>query len=252
MNLLTHPGESQPLRPVESAKALARRDQGDSNTNRPPYRPRRLFVLARHGESAANQAGVISSDPAHPVPLTARGESQARQLGSQLFNLNIDIAICTGLVRTQRTIELALGARLIPILIDRDFDEIRAGALDGATIQEYWSWKEHHAGRERFPHGESIDDAFIRYSKGFGVCCREASRLRWSCSTSSPCAGFRLLPPKPNHFPNSDGDIANGVPYLFDDSAIERAANRLETRARSDKGGLRRQGAPEPDGRGGT
>ena len=252
MNLLTHPLESQPLRPIGPATALARRDQRDSNTNRTQLRPRRLFVLARHGESAANEAGVASSDPAHPVPLTALGESQARQLGSQLFNLNIDIAICTGFVRTQRTIELALGARPVPILIDRDFDEIRAGDLDGATIQEYWSWKEHHTGRQRFPQGESIDDAFVRYAKGL-----RRLLLRSEAATLVVLHEFALrwistAAAETEPFPISVGDIANGVPYLFDDSAIERAANRLETTARSDLGGLRRRGAPEPDGRGRT
>jgi broad specificity phosphatase PhoE len=76
--------------------------------------------LACHGESAANLAGIFSSDPGHLVPLTSRGESQARQLGSQLANLNIDVAVGTAFARTQRTIELALEGRRVPILIDRD------------------------------------------------------------------------------------------------------------------------------------
>jgi broad specificity phosphatase PhoE len=76
--------------------------------------------LACHGESAANLAGIFSSDPGHLVPLTARGESQARQLGSQLADLNIDVAVGTALARTQRTIESALEASRVPILIDRD------------------------------------------------------------------------------------------------------------------------------------
>ena len=38
----------------------------------------RLFVFARHAESEANAAHVVSSDPSQPVPLTARGRAQAR------------------------------------------------------------------------------------------------------------------------------------------------------------------------------
>ena len=34
----------------------------------------RLFVFARHAESTANAAHVLSSDPSRPVALTARGE----------------------------------------------------------------------------------------------------------------------------------------------------------------------------------
>jgi broad specificity phosphatase PhoE len=43
-----------------------------------------LFAFARHAESEANAARVLSSDPARPVALTARGREQARALGAQL------------------------------------------------------------------------------------------------------------------------------------------------------------------------
>jgi hypothetical protein len=61
---------------------------------------------------------------------------------------------------------VALEARQIPMLIDRDFDEIRSGGLDGEAIQDHWLWKEHHAESERFPQEESIGDALRRYSQG--------------------------------------------------------------------------------------
>jgi broad specificity phosphatase PhoE len=38
----------------------------------------RLFVFARHAESAANAAGLLNSNPSQPVVLTARGRTQAR------------------------------------------------------------------------------------------------------------------------------------------------------------------------------
>ena len=43
----------------------------------------RLFVFARHAESAANAAGVLSTSPSQPVAQTARA-AQARALGAQL------------------------------------------------------------------------------------------------------------------------------------------------------------------------
>jgi broad specificity phosphatase PhoE len=71
----------------------------------------RLFVFARHGESTANAANVLCSDPSGPVALTARGRAQARSLGAQLANLHIDLAVGTRLLRTQQTIDIALDGR---------------------------------------------------------------------------------------------------------------------------------------------
>ena len=49
----------------------------------------RLFVFARHAESAANAADVLSTSPSRPVALTARGRVQARALGAQLAHLHV-------------------------------------------------------------------------------------------------------------------------------------------------------------------
>ena len=124
----------------------------------------RLFVFARHAESTANAADVLSTNPSQPVALTARGRRQARALGAQLAGLQVDLAVGTRLLRTQQTIGLALDGRPVPILIEPGFDEIRAGDLDGARIDAYWSWRGQHTAADRLPHGESIDDVLRRYA----------------------------------------------------------------------------------------
>jgi broad specificity phosphatase PhoE len=57
----------------------------------------RLFIFARHAESAANTARLLNSDPAHQVDLTRHGQQQARLLGEQLAHPQIDQAVCTRL-----------------------------------------------------------------------------------------------------------------------------------------------------------
>ncbi len=52
----------------------------------------RLFVFARHAESTANAAHILSSDPSRPVALTARGRVQAGALGAQLANVPVELA----------------------------------------------------------------------------------------------------------------------------------------------------------------
>ena len=62
----------------------------------------RLFVFARHAESTANAEHVLSSDPSRLVALTARGQTEARVLGTQLANVHVDLAVATRLLRTSK------------------------------------------------------------------------------------------------------------------------------------------------------
>jgi hypothetical protein len=124
----------------------------------------RLFVFARHAESTANAADVLSTSPSRRVALTALGRAQARALGAQLAGLHVDLAVGTRLLRTQETIGIALHGRPVPTLIEPGFDEIRAGDLDGARIDTYRSWRDRHTAGDRLPHGESTDDTLRRYA----------------------------------------------------------------------------------------
>jgi broad specificity phosphatase PhoE len=188
--------------------------------------PRRLFVFARHAESTFNVSGRVSTDPDRAVALTDRGREQARDLGAQLAGIEIDLALITRFVRTQDTAQVALGPRRVPILIDPELDEIRAGDLDGHPLDDYWAWKESHPPGERFPNGESVNEARLRYAR---VLRRLLSRtepvtliilhelaLRWiaESATGSPSL--------------AQTTFANARPYLFGEDAVQRAAVRLE------------------------
>jgi broad specificity phosphatase PhoE len=195
-------------------------------------RARRLFVFARHAESEANAARVLSSDPFRPVGLTARGRAQARALGAQLANLDLDLAVGTRLLRTQQTIEIALHARGIPTLVEPGLDEVRAGDLDGAPIETYWSWKERSGSGEPFPHGESVADALRRYatalrhllalSEAVTLVVVHELALRHIATAAAT---------EPSMSPGAD--FPNAVPYLFDEHAVRRAAAGLEALANS-------------------
>jgi broad specificity phosphatase PhoE len=190
----------------------------------------RLFVVTRHAESAANVSGLMSSDPRRPVGLTPKGFSQARQLGAQLANLEIDLAVCSRLVRTQQTAELALQSRPIPLLVEEDFDDVRSGDFDDRPIETYWSWKEEHNQNARLPHGESLNDARLRY----------AAALRRLLVRTEPvtllvihefalhqiAAGAAI---SESEIPPSSFD--HGLLYLFDQSAIQRSVRHIEKTA---------------------
>ncbi|HET9972843.1 MAG TPA: phosphoglycerate mutase family protein [Streptosporangiaceae bacterium] len=72
--------------------------------------PLRLFVFARHAESAANADHVLNTDPSRPAGLTERGRAQARAPGAQLASVPIDLAVSSRLPRARETISIALGA----------------------------------------------------------------------------------------------------------------------------------------------
>ena len=187
----------------------------------------RLFVFARHAESAANAANVLSSDPSGSVTLTERGRAQARALGAQLANLHIDLAVGTRLLRTQQTIDIALGDREVPVLIEPGFDELRVGDLEGAPIEAYRSWRNQHAASDRLPHGESVQDALRRYAGALRrLLAREepvtlivVHELALRYITMAAATGS---PPGPGTA------LKNAVPYLFDGRAVQRAADSLD------------------------
>jgi broad specificity phosphatase PhoE len=186
----------------------------------------RLFVFARHAESTANAADVLNTNPSQPVALTERGRTQARALGAQLAGLHVDLAVGTRLLRTQQTIDLALAGRPVPTLIEPGFDEIRAGDLDGAPIEAYWSWMDQHTAGDRLPHGESIGDALQRYTNALRRLLARKEKvtlvviheiaLRYIAAAAATGSS-----------PVNDTAVPNATPYLFDEAAVRRAAGSL-------------------------
>jgi len=68
----------------------------------------RIYAI-RHGETNINKANRHQSGEITEEPLNERGISQAKELGKQLENLEIDVIYCSPLVRAKQTCEIALG-----------------------------------------------------------------------------------------------------------------------------------------------
>ena len=185
----------------------------------------RLFVFARHAESAANTEHLLSSDPARPIRLTPCGRRQAQRLGEQIANLEIERAVCTRFLRTQQTVEIALLGRGVPVAVEASLDEVRAGAFDGAPIQAYRARRQQHARSERFPLGESLDDAVRRYADALRRLLQrtEAITLIVSHELAVRCIADAATPGRvPDR---SEFGIPNAVPYLFDEHGLRRAVD---------------------------
>lgn len=188
----------------------------------------RLFVLARHGESVLNVERRINGDPSVEVALSERGEEESRLLGEELAHLPIDLCVHTRFGRTLQTARLALGGRDVPFEVEPDLDDIDVGELEGQTIEEYRTWKRAHERSDAFPGGESLDAAARRYARAFRRLAARSERVTLVVAHEiavryavNAAAGSDELD-APIH------DIRNAAPYLFDDAALLRAAERIE------------------------
>ena len=188
----------------------------------------RLFIVARHAETVLNFTRRVNGDPSKVVELTEHGVEQARALGAQIAHVPLDLCVHTRFGRTKRTAELALGHRAVPLEVEPLLDDIDVGELDGVAIEDYRAWKRAHATSDRFPGGESLDEAAARYADGYRrllagdaravlVVCHEIP-LRYALNAAAESDSLD----GPTH------DIRNGQPYLFDETALERAATRIE------------------------
>jgi broad specificity phosphatase PhoE len=185
--------------------------------------PFKLFIFARHGESAANAASVLSTDPPRSALLTEQGRAQARALGAQLANVPIDLAVCSRLPRTRETITLALDGRPVPILTEPGLDEIQAGDLDGKPIQAYWDWLAQHAAGEQLPHGESPHGALRRYADALHRLLAREMPVTLVVTHEFALRSI-VQAAAPDFLPRPGADLANAVPYLFGEHAVRRAA----------------------------
>ncbi|GGN02855.1 phosphoglycerate mutase [Thermus composti] len=88
---------------------------------------RRRLLLLRHGEVDYFPQG--RPVPPEGVGLTERGRAQALAVRALLEGVPLDLAVHTGLPRTEETLALVLGSRAVPVEAWPEFREIRPGRL---------------------------------------------------------------------------------------------------------------------------
>ncbi len=191
----------------------------------------RLFVLTRHGQSELNVTRRVNGDPSVSVKLTSDGEAESARLGAELGAIALDLCVHTRFGRTRQTAELALAGRNVPLEVEPLLDDIAIGDLEGQTIDDYRAWKRAHTRADAFPAGESLDDAARRYAVAFErLLARREQRILVVCHeipvryAVNAASGSDDLD-RPVH------DIANCLPYLFDEDGLDRAAAEIRRSA---------------------
>jgi broad specificity phosphatase PhoE len=132
-----------------------------------------------------------------------------------------------------QTANIALAGRDVPHLVDEELGDVRIGDLEGKSLDDYRAAPAHSNRRERFPGGESLDEAALRYAGVFErllerdeevtlVVCHEIP-VRYLANAA---AGSEELN-GPLRF------VANATPYLFDETSLRCAVERTRQLAGS-------------------
>jgi broad specificity phosphatase PhoE len=187
----------------------------------------RLFLLVRHGQSLFNVDHVVNGDPDLDRGLSEQGIEEAERLAGQLAALPLDLVAASPFPRALQTANIALAGREVPHLVDDDLGDVRIGDLEGQTLDAYRAAPAHTNRKDRFPGGESLDEAALRYADAFGrllardepatlVVCHEipVRYLANAAAGSGELNGPLKL-------------VANATPYLFDETSLGRAVERI-------------------------
>ena len=99
------------------------------------------LILVRHAHALSNVRDAVSCVPPGDG-LSDRGVEEALALREALADDRIDLGVASELVRTQQTLELALGAREVPRLVLPEWNEIHFGRFEAGPLAAYrdWAW----------------------------------------------------------------------------------------------------------------
>src|SRR3954468_10451613 len=187
----------------------------------------RLFLLARHGQSLFNVAKAVNGDPALDRGLSEQGIEEAERLAGQLAALPVDLVAVSPFPRALQTANIALAGRDVPHLVDEELGDVRIGELEGKSLDDYRAAPAHANRKERFPGGESLDEAALRYAAAFERLLARDERVTLVVCHEIP---VRYAVNAAGGSDDLDGPlhaVANAAPYVFDDAALRRAVERI-------------------------
>jgi broad specificity phosphatase PhoE len=130
--------------------------------------------------------------------------------------------------RAIQTANIALAHRPeVPHAVDAELGDVRIGELEGKTLDAYRAHPAHSNRRTRFPGGESLDEAALRYAGVAERLLERDERVTLVVCHEIPvryyvnAAGATDDLNGPLHY------VANAAPYVFDEDALANAAARI-------------------------
>jgi broad specificity phosphatase PhoE len=187
----------------------------------------RLFLVVRHGQSLFNVDKIVNGDPALDRGLSEQGIEEAERLAGELAALPVDLVAVSPFPRALQTANIALAGRDVPHLVDDELGDVRIGELEGASLGGYRDAPAHSDRKERFPGGESLDEAALRYAD---ACERLLAREEPVTLVVCHEIPVRYLANAAAGSDELNGPlrfVANASPYLFDEGSLRTAVERM-------------------------
>ena len=161
--------------------------------------------------------------------LSEQGVGEALALREALASEDVDLGVATRLVRTQETLELALGPRAVERLVLPALDEIGFGAFEGGPLAAYRAWAWSHAPDAECPGGgESRVEAAERIAGALDALLVRPERVVLAVSHALP---VRYV------FDASDGTfptaritpVPHAIPFALTSEQVAEAARTLRS-----------------------
>jgi len=191
----------------------------------------RLFLLARHGQSLFNVDDVVNGDPLLDRGLSEQGIEEAERLGGQIAAVPLDVVVVSPFPRAVQTANIALGTREVPHEPDPELGDVRIGELEGARLADYRAHPAHDDRTRRFPGGESLDEAALRYAAAFERLLARRERVVLVVCHEIPVRYAVNAAAGSDDLDGPLHSVANAAPYLFDEHGLARAAERIRALA---------------------
>jgi 2,3-bisphosphoglycerate-dependent phosphoglycerate mutase len=186
----------------------------------------RVFVLARHGQSLFNVDKVVNGDPVLDRGLSEQGIEEAERLAEQLAAFPLDLVAVSPFPRALQTANVALAGREVPHLVDQELGDVRIGELEGKSLDEYRAAPAHTNRKERFPGGESLDEAALRYAGAFERLLARDEAVTFVVCHEIPVRYLANAAAGSDELNGPLRFVANAAPYLFDETSLRRAVER--------------------------
>jgi len=189
----------------------------------------RLFLVARHGQSLFNVDDLVNGDPLLDRGLSEQGIEEARHLGGQLAPVALGVVVVSPFPRALQTANIALEGRAdeVPHVVDEELGDVRIGELEGRTLAEYRAHPAHDDRHERFPGGESLDEAALRYAGVAERLLERGEAVTLVVCHEIPVRYYVNAAAGSDELNGPLNRVANATPYVFDEDGLARAAARI-------------------------
>jgi broad specificity phosphatase PhoE len=170
----------------------------------------------------------VNGDPDLDRGLSEQGIEEAERLAGQLDALPLDLVAVSPFPRALQTANIALAGREVPHLVDEELGDVRIGELEGASLDAYRAAPAHSNRKVRFPGGESLDEAALRYAAAFGRLLARGEQATLVVCHEIPLRYLANAAAGSDELNGPLAYVANAAPYLFDEASLSRAVGHIQ------------------------